>query len=229
MTEREKDMEKEIEALRKAGRDREKDLDALNTVLQCNQDVINDLQSALREKEQVLKDVEKEREVWRQRDRALAAVLQEKEALVQCLKEEVDICHKDVEALSDSGTGQASAGNRAELAALLKDREVNGAALCQQVTKLTTALQEYQDMVQKSHHQTVSSLTAQLRDTRQELREKEKEKKEADRAWQKMREDREREERKLKNHLKKRDKLIEVKCRNLTRKWTKNSRVPPAT
>uniref|UniRef100_A0A3Q3IZ49 Short myomegalin-like EB1 binding protein N-terminal domain-containing protein n=1 Tax=Monopterus albus TaxID=43700 RepID=A0A3Q3IZ49_MONAL len=138
MTEREKDMEKEIEALRKAGRDREKDLDALNTVLQCNQDVINDLQSALREKEQVLKDVEKEREVWRQRDRALAAVLQEKEALVQCLKEEVDICHKD--ALSDSGTGQASAGNRAELAALLKDREVNGAALCQQVTKLTTAL-----------------------------------------------------------------------------------------
>ncbi len=39
--ERVKDMEKEIEALRKAGRDRERDLDMLNTVLQCNQDVIN--------------------------------------------------------------------------------------------------------------------------------------------------------------------------------------------
>lgn len=41
MTEKEKSMEKEIEALRKAGRDRERDLDTLNTVLQCNQDIIN--------------------------------------------------------------------------------------------------------------------------------------------------------------------------------------------
>lgn len=41
MTEKEKSMENEIEALRKAGRDRERDLDTLNTVLQCNQDVIN--------------------------------------------------------------------------------------------------------------------------------------------------------------------------------------------
>lgn len=61
----------------------------------------------------------------------------------------------------------------------------------------------------------VSSLTAQLRDTQQELREKEKQKKEADRAWQNNREDREREERKLKASLEKRDKLIEVKSRNL--------------
>lgn len=61
----------------------------------------------------------------------------------------------------------------------------------------------------------VSSLTAQLRDVRQELREKEKEKKEADRAWQNSREDRETEERKLRDSLEKRDKLIEVKCRNL--------------
>ena len=60
----------------------------------------------------------------------------------------------------------------------------------------------------------VSSLTAQLRDTRQELREKEKEKKEADRAWQNIREDRDTEERKLRKSLEKRDKLIEVKCRN---------------
>lgn len=41
MTEKEKSMEREIEALRKAARDREKDLNTLNTVLQCNQDIIN--------------------------------------------------------------------------------------------------------------------------------------------------------------------------------------------
>lgn len=41
MTEKEKGLEKEAEALRKAGRDRERDLDTLNTVLQCNQDIIN--------------------------------------------------------------------------------------------------------------------------------------------------------------------------------------------
>lgn len=57
----------------------------------------------------------------------------------------------------------------------------------------------------------MSSLTAQLRDARQELREKEKEKKEADRALQNDREDRERGERRLRDSLEKRDKLIEVK------------------
>lgn len=41
MTEKEKSMEKEVEVLRKAGRDRERDLDTLNTVLHCNQDIIN--------------------------------------------------------------------------------------------------------------------------------------------------------------------------------------------
>lgn len=41
MAEREKSMENEVAALRKAGRDRERDLVTLNTVLQCNQDVIN--------------------------------------------------------------------------------------------------------------------------------------------------------------------------------------------
>lgn len=39
--EKEKDTDREVEALRKAGRDRERDLDTLNAVLQCNQDVIN--------------------------------------------------------------------------------------------------------------------------------------------------------------------------------------------
>ncbi|XP_034067270.1 uncharacterized protein si:ch73-95l15.5 isoform X2 [Gymnodraco acuticeps] len=157
VTEKEKSMEKEIEALRKAGRDREKDLDMLNTVLQCNQDIINDLRVALGEKERLLMEVEKEREVWRQRDRALATVLQEKDALIQ----ELESCRKDTQ-------------NQ-----------------------------------QQSHSQTVSSLSEQLKDTRQALREKEKEKKEADRVWQNSREDREREERKLRDSLEKRDKLIE--------------------
>ncbi|XP_068425876.1 ELKS/Rab6-interacting/CAST family member 1 [Clinocottus analis] len=188
-TEKEKSMEKEIEALRKAARDREGDLDTLNTVLQCNQDILNDLRVALEEKERLLKEVEKEREVWRQRDCALATVLQEKDALIQ----ELSSCQKDVQGLAGDAQG-------------------NGATLCREVTKLTTALLEYQDMVQtqqESHSQTVSSLTDQLRDTRRELRAKEKEKKEADRARQNNREDSEREERKLRDNLRKRDKLIE--------------------
>ncbi|XP_074539813.1 uncharacterized protein LOC141800875 [Halichoeres trimaculatus] len=201
MTEKEKGLENEIEALRKAGRDRERDLDTLNTVLRCNQDIINDLRVALGEKEHLLKEVEKERTVWKQKDRALGTVLQEKEALIQGLKEELE--KKDT---------QGSTGGGTQLAAWLEEREGNSATLCNEVTKLTTALQEYQDMVQtqqESHSQTVSSLTAQLRDTQKELREKEKERKEADRAEQIIRADRERAERKLRDSLEKRDKLIE--------------------
>nr|XP_020500144.1 GRIP1-associated protein 1-like [Labrus bergylta] len=212
LTEREKSMEKEIEALRKAGRDRERDLDTLNTVLQCNQDIINELRVALGEKEHLLKEVEKEREVWKQKDRALATVLQEKEALIHYLKEEREKCQKDAQALSGSVIGQDLAGGGAQLAAWLEEREGNSATLCNEVTKLTTALQEYQDMVQtqqESHSQTVSSLTAELRGTRQELRQKEKERKEADRAVQNLRQDGERAERKLKDSLEKRNKLIE--------------------
>lgn len=212
MTEKEKGMEKEIEALRKAGRDRERDLDTLNTVLQCNQDVINDLRVSLGEKDRLLKEVEKEREVWRHRDRALTTVLQEKEALIHFLKAELERCQKETQALSDSLIGQGLTGGGAQPTALLEEREGISTTLCEEVTKLTTALQEYQDMVQsqqQSHSQVVSSLTAQLRDTQQELREKEKQKKEADRSWQNDREDREREERKLRASLEKRDKLIE--------------------
>ncbi|XP_042279165.1 uncharacterized protein si:ch73-95l15.5 isoform X1 [Thunnus maccoyii] len=225
ITAKEKDTENEIEALRKAGRDRERDLDTLNTVLQCNRDIINDLQVTLREKERLLEEVQNEREVWRQRDRALAAVLQEKETLIRCLKEKLESCQKDVQTLSNSVIGQGLTGGGVEaalasqlkekesqLAALLKDREGNSTTMCQEVTKLTAALQEYQTVVQnqqESHSQTVSSLTDQLRDTRQELREKEKQKKEADRAQQNDQEDRERGERKLRESLEKRDKLIE--------------------
>ncbi|XP_041843860.1 uncharacterized protein si:ch73-95l15.5 isoform X2 [Melanotaenia boesemani] len=202
-TEKEKIMEKEIGALRKAGRDRERDLDMLNMVLQCNQDVISDLRLAVGEKERLLKEVEKERELWRQRDEALTAVLQEKEVLIQSFKQQLEVYQTNKE---------HSSGGGAELVASLKEKEENSATLCREVAKLTSVLQEYQDMVQvqeESHSQTVSSLSAQLRDTRQQLREKEKEKKEAERAWQNTRDDREREERKLRDSLERRDKLIE--------------------
>uniref|UniRef100_A0A3Q0STN7 Si:ch73-95l15.5 n=1 Tax=Amphilophus citrinellus TaxID=61819 RepID=A0A3Q0STN7_AMPCI len=162
VAEEEKRAEKEMEALRKAGRDRERDLDTLNAVLQCNQDIINDLRVALGEKERLLKEVEKERELWRQRDGALAAVLQEKEALIHTFKEQLVNFQKGVE-----------------------------------------------QSQQESHRQAASSLTAQLRDARQEVKEQEKEKKEADRAWQADREERERGERRLRDSLEKRDKLIE--------------------
>ncbi|XP_029360753.1 interaptin [Echeneis naucrates] len=209
MAEKEKGMENEIEALRKAGRDRERDLDTLNIVLQCNQDIINDLRAALGEKEQLLKEVDKEREVWRKKVQALTAVLQEKEALIQRLKEEPQGRHIDGQAHSNSVTGQGMSG---EGAGETTEREGNGAILCQEVTHLATALQEYQDMLQlqqESHSQAVSSLKGQLKDAQLELREREKEKKEAERAWRTIGEDREREERRLRESLEKRDKLIE--------------------
>lgn len=47
---------------------------------------------ALGEKERLLREVEKEREVWRQRDRALATVLQEKDQLTQNLRQQLERC-----------------------------------------------------------------------------------------------------------------------------------------
>lgn len=40
-SEREKALEKQLQAVRDAGRERDRDFITLNTVLQCNQDVIN--------------------------------------------------------------------------------------------------------------------------------------------------------------------------------------------
>ncbi|XP_024114214.1 uncharacterized protein si:ch73-95l15.5 [Oryzias melastigma] len=194
-SEAEKRLEKEAEALRKAGRDRERDLDTLNTVLQCNQDIIGDLRVALEEKERQLKDVEKERELWRQRDSALSAVLQEKEDLILSFRQQLE-----------------SSGPETELAALLKDKADKSATLCLEVSNLTASLQQYQDMVksqQETHGQTVSALSAQLKEAQQELRNGLKEKKEAERSWRNEQEDREREARKLRDSLEKRDKLIE--------------------
>ncbi|XP_024252243.2 uncharacterized protein LOC112230241 isoform X3 [Oncorhynchus tshawytscha] len=219
--EREKRMESELEALKKAGRDREKDLSTLNAVLQCNQDIINELRLELVEKERVQREVQKEREVWRQRDQALTAVLQEKESLLLCLKEALKSSQKDMQALSDSVISQGVSGGGAEGAlasqlkekeslviAWLQDREEHSAAMCREFSKLTTALQDYQGIVQEqqqNHSQTVSSLSKQLND----LRESGKENKEAQRAWRSEMDDKEREERKLRESLEKRDKLIE--------------------
>ncbi|XP_064804547.1 golgin subfamily A member 6-like protein 22 isoform X2 [Oncorhynchus masou masou] len=225
VSEREKRMESELEALKKAGRDREKDLSTLNAVLQCNQDIINELRVELVEKERVQREVQKEREVWRQRDQALTAVLQEKESLLLCLKEALKSSQKDMQALSDSVISQGVSGGGAEgaLASQLKekeslvivwlqDREEHSATMCREFSKLTTALQDYQGIVQEqeqNHSQTVSSLSKQLNDTLNDLRESGKENKEAQRAWRSEMDDKEREERKLRESLEKRDKLIE--------------------
>ncbi|XP_045574359.1 uncharacterized protein isoform X2 [Salmo salar] len=225
VSEKEKRMESELEALKKAGRDREKDLSTLNAVLQCNQDIINELRVELVEKERVQREVQKEREVWRQRDQAFTAVLQEKESLLLCLKEALESSQKDMQALSDSVISQGVSGGGAEGAlasqlkekeslviAWLQDREEHSATMCQEFSKLTTALQDYQGIVQEqqqNHSQTVSSLSKQLNDTLNDLRERGKENKEAQRAWWSEKDDKEREERKLRESLEKRDKLIE--------------------
>ncbi|XP_024253228.2 uncharacterized protein si:ch73-95l15.5 isoform X2 [Oncorhynchus tshawytscha] len=225
MSEKEKRMESELEALQKAGRDREKDLSTLNTVLQCNQYIINELRVELVEKEQVQREGQKEKEVWRQRDLALKAVLLEKESLLLCLKEALESSQKDMQALSVSVISQGVSGGGAVGAlasqleekeslviAWLQDREEHSATMCREVSKLTTALQDYQGIVQEqqqNHSQTVSSLSKQLNDTRNDLRERGKENKETQRAWRSEKEDKEQEERKLRESLEKRDKLIE--------------------
>uniref|UniRef100_A0A4W5L1W6 Short myomegalin-like EB1 binding protein N-terminal domain-containing protein n=1 Tax=Hucho hucho TaxID=62062 RepID=A0A4W5L1W6_9TELE len=225
VSEKEKRMESELEALKKAGRDREKDLSTLNTVLQCNQDIINELRVELVEKERVQREVQKESEVWRQRDQTLTAVLQEKESLLLCLKEALESSQKDMQALSDSVISQGVSGGGAEGAlafqlkekeslviAWLQDREEHSATMCREVSKLTTALQDYQGIVQEqqqNHSQTVSSLSKQLNGTLNDLRESGKENKEAQRAWWSEKDDKEREERKLRESLELRDKLIE--------------------
>ncbi|XP_048882947.1 uncharacterized protein si:ch73-95l15.5 [Brienomyrus brachyistius] len=218
-------LEREVEALRQATRDRERDLDTLRSALHCNQDVIDGLRVELGERERVLREGQLEREAWRQRDQALTRLLQEKESLTCCLNEALESALKDVQALSDSVIGQGLSGGGAEgalayqlreketiLSGWLKDREEHSASMWREVNQLTTALRELQTAVQAqrdSHSLTVSTLTAQLRDTQTELREQEKESKKTLREWQREREDRSREERKLRENLEKRDELIQ--------------------
>lgn len=60
-----------------------------------------DLRVALGEKQRLLLEMEKEREVWRQRGRALAATMHEKEEVVRVLKVELESCMKDVQVQMD--------------------------------------------------------------------------------------------------------------------------------
>lgn len=69
---------------------------------------------------------------------------------------------------------------------------------------------------QQTHDRMVLSLTTQLKDTQRELREKQKEKKEAERFWQNYKDDKEAEGRRMRDSLQSRDKLIEVKRRYLS-------------
>ncbi|XP_055083912.1 myosin-11 [Periophthalmus magnuspinnatus] len=217
-------LEQELESLRKCSTDRERDLDTLQIVLQANQELIQELRVSLGEKEQQLKALYSEREVSAQRERALNAALGDKDSLLLCLQQELDTCHKDVQALSDTVLADLSSGDKtgalvsrlkekqAELAAVIEEREENSTTMCQEVTKLTSALQEYQSLVQlqqESHSQVLSSLTNQLSKVRTQLREREKERRERAREWGREREEDMRQKSRLMKSLEKRDQLIE--------------------
>lgn len=217
-------LEEELEAVRKASADREKDLDTLQTVLQANQDLIHELRVSLGEKEKQLKTLSSEREVYGQREGALNVALSDRDSLILCLKQELDNCYKDVQALSDTVLADGSSGDKTEalvsrlkereteMAAVVKEREESSATMCQEVTKLTTGLQQYQTLVQsqqESHNQALSSLTNQLSETQAQLRERERERKEKARVFQNERDESERQRRKLMDSVDKRDRLIE--------------------
>ncbi|KAJ7985383.1 hypothetical protein DPEC_G00351490 [Dallia pectoralis] len=225
MSDKDKRMETEMETLRRASRDRERDVNTLNIVIQSNTDIINEMRVELVEKERMQQEVLAERDVWRQRDQALTAALQEKDAMLLCLNEALESCQKDMQALWDSVISQGVSGGGADgalanqlkekeilLTAMLKDKEKHSTAMCLEVSKLNTALHDLQAVMQEQrqkHGQTVSSLSQQLKDTQNHLRERGKESKEAEWARLNDKQDREREERKLRESLEKRDRLIE--------------------
>ncbi|XP_007576086.1 uncharacterized protein si:ch73-95l15.5 isoform X2 [Poecilia formosa] len=195
--EAERSLAAEVEALRRAGRDREADLDTLRTVLQSSQDVVNELRASLEDRERRLGEAETQQELWRRRDAATASVLKDKDALILNLQQRLD---------------HPSTGSEEQAAARLKTAEENSATLCEEVTKLSAAVQASQELLQaqqQSHAQTVSSLTARLRDAQQQLSQAEEQQKKTDRERRTSREDGERRERLLRESLQKRDRLIE--------------------
>ncbi|GAA6102957.1 uncharacterized protein si:ch73-95l15.5 [Tachysurus ichikawai] len=223
--EREISLQKELQVLQEASRGQERDLLTLNSVLQCNQDVINHLQVELAEKTQSLQDMLKERELWKERHSALEKVLEEKEALITRLQQGIESSHNDVQALSDSLIGRGLPGGGSEgalasqvreqeslLSVCLKDWEAHTATTRQEVSKLCTALEQAEAVIQnqsQSHKQAITELSEQLRDSRKELREMIKDTKLAEQAWKSERAKRDLEEGRLRESLQKRDKLIE--------------------
>ncbi|TSN03394.1 Lysosomal thioesterase PPT2-A [Bagarius yarrelli] len=223
--EKEKSLQKELEALHEANRGQERDLLTLNSVLQCNRDVINHLRVELAEKTQSLQDVQKERELRKERDSALERVLLEKEALIICLQQAVESSFNDVQALSDSLISRGLPGGDAEgalasqvkeqeslLSVCLKDWETHTVTTSQEVSKLCTALDKAEAIIQnqrQSHKQAITELSEQLRDSHKELREMLKIAKQAEQGWKAEKAKRDKEEGRLREGLQKRDKVIE--------------------
>ncbi|XP_052472843.1 myosin-2 heavy chain [Carassius gibelio] len=225
VSEKEKALEKQLQAMRDAGRERDRDFITLNTVLQCNQDVINHLRVELAERDRAQQEIMKEREMWNSRDSALTALVKENKDYISQLKEVLESSRRDVQALSDSLIGRGLEGGEAEaglvnqlrekealLAASLRDREEFSATMLQEISSLSSALTDAESIIldqRENHKQTIIALSEQLKDTLKELREKTKEKKEAELGWKKENKERAFEEGKLRDNLQKRDKLIE--------------------
>ncbi|XP_030225928.1 uncharacterized protein si:ch73-95l15.5 isoform X1 [Gadus morhua] len=230
-------VEREMEEMRRVGRERDGDLHTLSTVLQYNQDLINDLRLTLREKDGVQEDWEKEREVWRSREEALTALLREKEALLLRQKVVLECSHREVLELTNSVIGQGMSGGGAEvalanqlrekevlLAACLKDREDISTTLWKEINKMSAALQEHSEIHKKQREcRSVAIGGGEQREEepreveeeerrREESRERrglERELKEVQRSLEREKEEREREERRLNEALEMRDRLIE--------------------
>ncbi|XP_059390137.1 golgin subfamily A member 4-like [Carassius carassius] len=225
LSEKEKALEKQLQAMRDAGRERDRDFITLNTVLQCNQDVINHLRVELAERDRAQQETMKEREMWNARDSALTALVKENKDYISQLKEVLESSRRDVQALSDSLIGRGLEGGEAEaglvnqlrekealLAASFRDREEFSATMLQEISSLSSALTDAESIIldqRENHKQTITALSEQLKDTLKELREKTKEKKEAELGWKKENKEKAFEERKLRDNLQKRDKLIE--------------------
>ncbi|XP_029959461.1 uncharacterized protein LOC115397348 [Salarias fasciatus] len=79
MSQKQKNLQAELETLQRTGQDRDRDLDTLNAVLRGNQDLINDLQEALQQQQQ-------QAELWRRTEDALRTLLRDKEQLIQQLE-----------------------------------------------------------------------------------------------------------------------------------------------
>ncbi|XP_062872819.1 uncharacterized protein si:ch73-95l15.5 isoform X2 [Trichomycterus rosablanca] len=223
LKEKEHGLQKKLEVLQQAARGRERDLLTLNTVLQCNQDVISHLRVELAENTRSLQDLQKERQLWKEHNSALEAMLQEKDSLISHLQVALEGAHKDAQTLSDSLIGRGLEGGGAEVALAsqvreqeimlskcLNDWEQHTATTREEVSKLCTALENAEALIQdQSQKKVITDLSEQLRDARKELQETLRDIKLSEQGWKSEKAKRDLEEAKLRECLLKRDKLIE--------------------